>query len=277
MREGLSFVAGPSFMRSVVLSSILFVALQCLSGSALALEGRIEADGPDLVLKLDDGRILRREALVGLRLMLATRDSRAEVRIDSVDMDAVAIGSPIPLYALTLVGPDVTPGNFCQPDPHGRRAGFPIPDGAGGFSFTCTSGAEGKCVLMGYRPWETRDGVPLRDLHRACMHMLRADYGGDDRPTTRNGTASTSMTGSESRSRRCARTGIRGGLGPGWCGLRRPSSHRRETLPWQRSGHALPDLSEPARPGSCTEDAMRADPRALLFNRSAGADVSRRN
>src|SRR3954465_938092 len=118
MREGLSFVAGPSSMRSVVLSSILFVALQCLSGSALALEGRIEANGPDLVLKLDDGRILRREALVGLRLVLATRDGRADVRIDSVEVEAAAIGGPVPLYALTVVGPDATPGGFCQPDPH---------------------------------------------------------------------------------------------------------------------------------------------------------------
>jgi ADYC domain len=256
-------------MRSVVLSSILFVALQCLSGSALALEGRIEADGPDLVLKLDDGRILRREALVGLRLMLATRDGRAEVRIDSVDMDAAAIGSPIPLYALTLVGPDVTPGNFCQPDPHGRRAGFPIPDGAGGFSFTCTSGAEGKCALMGYRPWDTRDGIPLRDLHRACIHMLRADYGGDDRPSTRNGTlVDISDRFGIQKPEMSAGLEFEAAWGPdGAVCVAHPRIAANLSL--EDLAARYPGLSGRLGPETCTEEAMRADPRALLFNRSA--------
>jgi hypothetical protein len=28
----------------------------------------------------------------------------------------------------------------------------------------------------------------MRDLLQACIYLLRADYGGDDRPSTRNGT-----------------------------------------------------------------------------------------
>jgi hypothetical protein len=256
-------------MRSVVLSSILFVAVQCLPGSASGLEGRIEADGPDLVLKLDDGRNLRREALIGLRLVLAMRDGKTEVRIDSVDVDAAATGGPVPLYTLTLVGPDATRGGFCQPDPQGRRAGFPIPDGAGGFSFTCTSGAEGKCALMGYRPWDNRDGVPLRDLHRACIHMLRADYGGDDHPSTRNGTlVDVSDRFGIQKPDMPAGLEFEAAWGPdGAVCVAHPRIAANISL--EDLAALYPGLSGRLGAGTCTEEAMRADPRALLFNRSA--------
>jgi hypothetical protein len=41
-----------------------------------------------------------------------------------------------------------------------------------------------KCVEMGYRPWGPRPP----DLHRACVRMLRADYCGDGRSWTEDGT-----------------------------------------------------------------------------------------
>lgn len=51
-----------------------------------------------------------------------------------------------------------------------------------------TFGARGfvlaKCVELGYRPW----GEVPRDLHRACVRMLRADYCGDGRTWTADGT-----------------------------------------------------------------------------------------
>ena len=38
-----------------------------------------------------------------------------------------------------------------------------------------------KCVRSGYRPWDEQPGgAPLRALHQACIHMMRADYGGED-------------------------------------------------------------------------------------------------
>ena len=51
-----------------------------------------------------------------------------------------------------------------------------------------TFGARGfvlaKCVELGYRPW----GAVPSDLHRACVRMLRADYCGDGRTWTADGT-----------------------------------------------------------------------------------------
>jgi hypothetical protein len=59
----------------------------------------------------------------------------------------------------------------------------------GKFSVTCTSGAIGKCVRAGYRPWEAMaDGRPGWDHHQACTRLIRADYCGDGASHTRDGT-----------------------------------------------------------------------------------------
>ncbi|RDI58767.1 ADYC domain-containing protein [Microvirga subterranea] len=156
--------------------------------SAQALEGRFALDGLDLVLRLDDDRALRGGGLSGLTLVTAAPSGETEIRIDGIAREGSLAGRPITFYRMSVKDRDGVYGPLCDVDPDGERAAFAFPNGAGGFSLTCTSGAEGKCILFGYLPWETREGVPLRDLHRACIHMLRADYGGDDRPTTRNGT-----------------------------------------------------------------------------------------
>ncbi len=53
------------------------------------------------------------------------------------------------------------------------------------FSMGCTSAVLGKCYRWGYRPW---DGASRRDLHQACTRMARADYCGDGRSYTVDGT-----------------------------------------------------------------------------------------
>jgi hypothetical protein len=261
-------------MRANALFSLICLGLSGLTNPAAALEGRFAADGAALVLKLNDGRVLQGEALVGLRLVLSTHGGDThggdtEVRIDGVDEDPAAVGGPIPLYRLTMSGSDRTPGDVCEPDAKGRRAGFPIPDGTGGFAFTCTSGAEGKCVLMGYRPWETRVGVPLHALHRACIHMLRADYGGDDRPSTRNGTLVDiyDRFGIQ-KADRLPGQNFEAAWGPDGAVC---VAHPRIADNISLADLALryPRLSDRLGPENCTEEAMRADDRALLFNRSA--------
>lgn len=84
-----------------------------------------------------------------------------------------------------------TDAPLCTPDPDGKSLGFPLADGddPARFTLTCTSGAIGKCVRFGYAPWRTTpDGRPMRAFHRACVHALRAAYGGDDRAWTVDGT-----------------------------------------------------------------------------------------
>ena len=53
----------------------------------------------------------------------------------------------------------------------------------------CTSGVLVKCVRWGYKPWQTVQGVSLRDYHQTCTRMARADYCGNSTSHTRDGTA----------------------------------------------------------------------------------------
>jgi hypothetical protein len=55
-------------------------------------------------------------------------------------------------------------------------------------TFACTSGAIGKCIRFGYKPWKTHQGTSLQPYHAACVRMVRADYCGDGRPHTVDGT-----------------------------------------------------------------------------------------
>src|SRR3954452_13264266 len=146
---------------------------------------------------LADGRVLAQEDLVGM--VLAVSDDLA-VRIDSVERDSGDPEGEIMLYGLSRLDPATGEArNLCRPDPEGRRLGFPLAgvwtaDGRHvrsdtQFSLTCTSGTEGKCVRFGYKTWRTRpDGISLWDLPQACTRLLRADYCGDGRPHTRDGT-----------------------------------------------------------------------------------------
>jgi hypothetical protein len=56
---------------------------------------------------------------------------------------------------------------------------------AGKFTFACENGALAKCIGWGYKPWQSKDGRSLADLHQACTRMARADYCGDGRSHTR--------------------------------------------------------------------------------------------
>jgi len=58
----------------------------------------------------------------------------------------------------------------------------------GRFTFACESGAIAKCIHWGYKPWASRGGKSLSDLHQACTRMARADYCGDGRSHTHEDT-----------------------------------------------------------------------------------------
>ena len=85
---------------------------------------------------------------------------------------------------------------LCEPDAAGATSAFPLRghwDSEGrrtsehGFTLTCASGALGKCVRFGYKPWQSAaGGVAPADYHAACVKAVRADYCGD-RGTTRDG------------------------------------------------------------------------------------------
>jgi hypothetical protein len=255
--------------RLAVLLIVVLVGAVLPQGRALALEGHLAAQGAALVLTLDDGRALRGHDLVGLSLVLGVGSNEIEARIDGFEEDRTIVSEPLALYHITLHdagGQASRP--LCEPDPNGRGAAFALPARDGTFKVTCTSGAEGKCVLFGYRPWQERDGAPMADLHRACIHMLRADYGGDDRPATRNGTRINVFD----------RFGIQhpdpahgmvfeAAWGPEGAVC---VAHPRiaDLVDLDDLARQVPRLAGRLGREHCTEAAMRADPGALIFNQS---------
>ncbi|MBD2747052.1 hypothetical protein IC232_10160 [Microvirga sp. BT688] len=252
----------------IAVSAVLLLAS---TSAGKALSGRLEADQGEFRLHLNEGRVLEREALAGARIVMRRGEQTIHVLIDTVEMQDGVPGGPVVLYRL-LVEDLVrrTHHNACLPDARGRQLGLPLQTETG-VDFTCTSGAEGKCILMGYRPWDSRADVPMQDLHAACVHMMRADYGGDNHPSTRDGT----LVDVYDR-----------------FGMQKPDSV--DPLPfeaaWGRDGavcvahpriaenvtleelaKSYPKLRSSLGPEVCTEEVMRHHPDALLFNRSASA------
>lgn len=257
-------------MKAPVFRALLALVLLSTGGAAHAAGARLTVEATEFVVRLDDGRVLRGSDVTGMQIILRHEGRELAVRIDGVSEDDKAVGGRAFLYSTSIHDPvSGASQNLCAADPLGRSLGFPIPDGKGGFSFTCTSGAEGKCILAGYRPWDTRPGgPPLADLHRACVHLLRADYGGDDRPTTRNGTRIDFYD----------RFGIQvsepaddmtfeAAWGPeGAVCIARPRIAENVSL--DDLAARYPRLKDHLGPQACSEEVMRADPRALIFNRS---------
>jgi hypothetical protein len=150
---------------------------------------------------LPNGVVLVQEQLPGTVLTFGDGSgARRRIRIDSVEHDARDPTGEVILYGLSEV--DQVSGewrNACNPDPDGRRLGFPLAGAFtangtyqpahGGLLITCTGGAEGKCIRFGYKPWRTtQDGTSLALYYQACGRLVRADYGGDGVGHTRNGT-----------------------------------------------------------------------------------------
>jgi hypothetical protein len=158
-------------------------------------------DGTAFRLTLRGGSVLAQEQLPGTVLTLGDGSgTQRRIRIDAVEYDSRDPQHEVMLYALSE--PDAATGqwhNACQPDPDGRRLGFPLagaftPDGRyvampGRILITCTGGAEGKCIRFGYKPWRVLpDGTSLAPYYQACVRLVRADYAGDGVGHTRNGT-----------------------------------------------------------------------------------------
>jgi ADYC domain len=161
---------------------------------------KVEVEGTQFRITLADGHLLAQHELPGVRIVLGDGSGRQRtIRIDAVERDPKDRNGEIMLYAMSEQNP--TSGdwrNVCLPDPDGRQLGFPLAgtftaDGRyepspGGLLITCTGGAEGKCIRFGYKPWgHAPDGTPLAEAYNACVRLVRADYAGDGKGTTRNG------------------------------------------------------------------------------------------
>ena len=148
----------------------------------------IGVEGTEVVVKLADGRALRSKDLVGAVLKVRFEGQPADVRIVAVEPDPDDRSGTVWLHSFEGKQPDGAWKNLCSPGPDGRTQGFPLQGTASGLEFTCSSGAIGKCVRFGYRPWANGpDGKPLVAQHEACVRMVRGDYGGNEQPWTKDG------------------------------------------------------------------------------------------
>lgn len=148
----------------------------------------IAVEGTEFVVTLPDGRVLRSRDLVGAVVDVRFEGTPTKLRIAAVEPDPTEKSGTVWLHTVETPQADGRWANFCTAGPDGRQQGFPLRDAAGGLEFTCTSGAVGKCVRFGYRPWTTgQDGKPLAPLHAACVRMVRGDYGGLGQAFTKNG------------------------------------------------------------------------------------------
>ena len=204
-----------------------------------------------------------------MRMCLGTKNPAPITRAGLISCDRDAKGGRVVLHQFVVQGVGRTVTNLRAADAAGRNLRFPIPDGRGGFDLICTSGAIGKCIRWGYRPWEERPGgPPLRALHQACTRMVRADYGGDGQATTRDGMMIDlyDRFGIQMPDREASMTFEAGwGVDGAVC-----VAHPRvpENISLEQLAERYPRLKSQLGSTTCTEDAAMRDPAALLFNRS---------
>ncbi len=159
----------------------------------------VEVIGTAFRITLANGSIIEKSDLEGatLAVVLPGETKPKQVRITAIVPDSMDPDGEVLLYRMTVV--DHVRGKseeLCEPDQQGDRWAFPLRgqwDANGrrisdeGFTLTCATGAQGKCVRFGYKPWKTLpNGVALADYHQACVRLVRADYCGT-RGTTRDG------------------------------------------------------------------------------------------
>jgi hypothetical protein len=191
--------------RRIALACSLICLLQC-SQSARAQTvsvddsiHAVEVEGTTFRIILTSGRVLQGPELAGTTISVSFVDSAQprRIRLATITPDPMDRQGEVLLYDMQLLDPATgaaTP--LCEHDVDGRHWAFPLKgrwDREGrqvsekGFTLTCAADAQGKCVRFGYKPWKTRyDGASLAEFHQACVHMVRADYCGDE-GTTRDG------------------------------------------------------------------------------------------
>jgi hypothetical protein len=268
-------------MRALARFALTAALLGCAGRSERSLEPQnkvlpVSVEGTRLLVRKPDGTTATQEELIGAVLVSSRDGVREKVRIDAIERDPTDASGELFFYTFSMQDPDSGAwSNACVPDIKGAAHGFPVagsrsPRGdhlptPGEFEIACTSGAVGKCVLFGYRPWQSPE---MWNLHQACTRMVRADYCGDGTPHTRDGTPIDvfDRVGIQRDEPRAGMT-FEAGWGPdGATCLAHTRVPDVAKLPDvaaecpQRFAHAL---------GSdCSEEKARSDPRTLLFDKS---------
>ena len=231
---------------------------------------RLVAEGGDFRADLSDGQVLRGADLVGAVL----RFEGAELRLDAARRDDRVLlpgggrAGDVWLFGASVRAPGGEWQPYCSRDPEGERLAMPWPGPEGALRLTCSAGAIGKCIRFGYRPWASLpDGRPLAPFHAACVHLLRAAYGGTDRAWTRDGTRIDiyDRAGIQAPDNDPAHAFEAGWTAAGATCVAHPRVPAEGGL--AELVAAVPRLAGHVGPEACTEAAAAAAG-ALLFNRS---------
>ena len=181
--------------------SINGMSINGMSINGMSING-MSINGSQLTGVKSDGQAISGAGFVGAN-MTGTLTSGATVglRVDSAQLlpapnnDVWAYGmsyqlagttswSPMCGSSSTLAIPLTGTWNLGQ----GVAGGGSWSASATTFTFGCRGAALAKCVELGYKPWKVVGGVSLRSHHQACTRMIRADYCGDGKAWTQDGT-----------------------------------------------------------------------------------------
>lgn len=262
-----------------VARALAAVGLLAAAGSTLAVELRVV--GTALMVTRDDGSQASGEALAGAEIDIA---GIGTLRLRDAFRDPDARFGDIWLHGIDVRAEGTTVFHpLCEADPGGDTrallfqgaldADHRYVDDPAQFSLSCVSGVQAKCLRWGYRPWATApDGhSALRPYFDACLRMARADYCGDDQPTTRDGTLIDlyDRVGIQSPTPDMTDLAFEAGWSPAGA-----TCVHHVRIADQASLDAIhascPRLRREGSGAACTEDAALAAG-ALLFNRSRDA------
>lgn len=183
---------------ALLLCSRLLLLAACAMAPAEDPVLSTEVIGTAFRVTFRSGRVVQGMELAGatLSLRLPGDATPRRVRLDGIVLDERDPRGEVLLYRARALDASDVASELCGEDPQGQRWMFPLrgqwdaegqPISDAGFTLTCSAGAQGKCVRFGYQPWRVLpDGTDLADYHRACVHMIRANYCGDH-ATTRTG------------------------------------------------------------------------------------------
>ena len=255
-----------------------FVFVTLALGPPWAHATEIRVEGTELIVTLDDLGVTRGAAVAGMEVDLPELGT---LRLEHAAQDDQARFKGLWLYQAQLRPLGASEFvSLCAPDPHGdtRLALFSgyldeeqryIADNAR-FSLSCTSGVQTKCLRWGYEPWRRapRTGESLAPYFEACVRMARADYCGDDRPSTRDGTVIDVYDRIGVQERAAGRPELR--FEAGWSPqgavcvhhVRIAENAKLGALREQCSRFALAEMGSACTESSATQHG------ALLFNRS---------
>ena len=153
--------------------------------------------GSTIVVTAGDGTVMSSDELIGAIITIRRGSSTVTMRIDAVLDERPDANLRRHLISIRQADGRWVP--LCSPAPDNSRWAYPLsgqsrPDGAlltnrDSFEIVCSSGAQGKCLRLGYLPFRRlpRGSSALRAFN-ACVRMIRADYAGRGVAMTRDGT-----------------------------------------------------------------------------------------